>query len=125
SPYHRDTADPLHIHINDVLGSFSLTALDTLSTLAVLAHDDAASRREFWMQVERLRAVFEEKGGFDLDSTVQVFETTIRALGGLLSSHLYAIGEFKGVEGEEAERYDGVLLELAYDLGIRLLPAFE
>ncbi|RPA75269.1 seven-hairpin glycosidase [Ascobolus immersus RN42] len=126
SPNNRDTADPLHIHINDVLGSFSLTALDTLSTLAILAHDSPFYRAEFWAQVDRLRTVFGEKGGFDLDSTVQVFETTIRALGGLLSAHLFATGEFQGVAGPESQHYyDGVLLQLAYDLGIRLLPAFE
>jgi Glycosyl hydrolase family 47 len=31
--------------------------------------------------------------GFDVDSKVQVFETVIRGLGGLLSAHLFAIGE--------------------------------
>ena len=31
--------------------------------------------------------------GFDLDSKVQVFETAIRGLGGLLSAHLFAVGD--------------------------------
>jgi hypothetical protein len=30
--------------------------------------------------------------GFDIDSKVQVFETVIRGLGGLLSAHLFAVG---------------------------------
>ena len=78
--------------------------------------------------------------GFDLDSKVQVFETVIRGVGGLLSAHLFAIGDFpiepyktKGQSGryEKLEKwpnnfiYEGQLLRLAQDLGKRLLPAFH
>ena len=89
--------------------------------------------------------------GFDLDSKVQVFETAIRGLGGLLSAHLFAVGELpirgynppppsahyaqawrkshfsgkkQGILWPNAFEYDGQLLRLAYDLGSRLLPAF-
>ncbi len=31
--------------------------------------------------------------GFDLDSKVQVFETVIRGVGGLLSAHQFAVGD--------------------------------
>ena len=59
---------------------------------------------------------------FDQDSTVQVFEVTIRAMGGLLSAHLIAkSGEF----GMRIDDYDDELLWLARDLGVRLLPAFD
>ena len=47
---------------------------------------------------------------FDIDGEGQLFETSIRLLGGLLSGHL-ACG-------------DPQLLALAHDLGTRLLPAF-
>lgn len=101
----------------------------------------------------------EKRRGFDIDSRIQIFETTIRILGGLLSGHLYAIGEFGGVypppkdlvvmphtltvangsldwvirgyahpesEGSpKAYKYSSHLLDLAHDLGERLLPAFE
>lgn len=100
----------------------------------------------------------EKRRGFDIDSRIQVFETTIRVLGGLLSGHLYAIGEFGGVYpppenlyinpnamkkrnatfdwavvGKNAEdeisrkpyKYSSHLLDLAHDLGERLLPSFE
>lgn len=93
--------------------------------------------------------------GFDIDSRVQVFETTIRILGGLLSAHLYATGEFgqtvfpipqtleltpeeklsglwgwfgnsgSGVRTQGSYYYDGHLLDLAYDLAERMLPAFQ
>ncbi|GAO15250.1 hypothetical protein UVI_02006620 [Ustilaginoidea virens] len=84
--------------------------------------------------------------GFDLDSKVQVFETVIRGLGGLLSAHLFAVGELPitgyhpqplaaGVESDDplelppiawpnGFKYDGQLLRLALDLAERLLPAF-
>lgn len=48
---------------------------------------------------------------FDLDGDAQVFEATIRLVGGLLSGHL-ATGEAK-------------LLELAHDLASRMMPAFD
>jgi mannosyl-oligosaccharide alpha-1,2-mannosidase len=48
---------------------------------------------------------------FDLDGDAQVFEATIRLVGGLLSGHL-ATGEAK-------------LLELAHDLATRMMPAFD
>jgi Glycosyl hydrolase family 47 len=82
--------------------------------------------------------------GFDVDSKVQVFETVIRGVGGLLSAHLFAVGELpiKGynpeylAEGNETALlfreiiwpsgfvYNGQLLRLAHDLASRLLPAF-
>lgn len=83
--------------------------------------------------------------GFDLDSKVQVFETVIRGVGGLLSAHLFAAGELPirdyvplRVDHKKYARreiyppilwpngflYDGQLLRLAKDLAERLLPAF-
>ena len=59
---------------------------------------------------------------FDIDSRVQVFESTIRVVGGLLSSHIFASSKDSSVAFDD---YNGKLLELAYDLGERLLPAFE
>jgi hypothetical protein len=73
-----------------------------------------------------------------------VFETVIRGVGGLLSAHLFAIGELpitgyvpkpEGVAGDDplelapiswpnGLKYDGQLLRLALDLSERLLPAF-
>lgn len=57
---------------------------------------------------------------FDVNTRPQVFETTIRVLGGLLSGHIFAnrTGHF------HLPWYRGELLELAHDLGKRLLPAF-
>lgn len=59
---------------------------------------------------------------FDVNTKPQVFETTIRVLGGLLSGHQFAnkLGQPFFIPW-----YRGELLELAHDLGKRLLPAFK
>jgi mannosidase alpha-like ER degradation enhancer 2 len=52
---------------------------------------------------------------------VSLFETNIRVMGGLLSAHLLASDPSTGMA---VEGYKGKLLELAEDLGRRMLPAF-
>mmetsp|Transcript_9059 Transcript_9059/g.31890 ORF Transcript_9059/g.31890 Transcript_9059/m.31890 type:complete len:857 (-) Transcript_9059:45-2615(-) len=90
-----------------------VTLIDALDTLAVLG--DAS---EFVTAVGMVATFF--KDGFDYDVDVSVFETTIRILGGLLSAHLMASdADLRLFPG-----YDDSLLDLAFDLGIRLLPAF-
>ncbi|CAG7849149.1 ER degradation-enhancing alpha-mannosidase-like protein 1 Flags: Precursor [Serendipita indica DSM 11827] len=59
---------------------------------------------------------------FDVDTKPQVFEVTIRMLGGLLSGHILASEENLG---HKLDWYRGELLDLAKDLGERLLPAFN
>jgi len=61
---------------------------------------------------------------FDINSKVQVFEVTIRVLGGLLSAHLYASNPTL-LNGYKLPNYNGELLDLAIDLADRLLPAFQ
>jgi len=61
---------------------------------------------------------------FDVDVRVNVFEASIRLLGGLLSAHLLAAAPGTG-PALMPEGYDGGLLRLAHDLGRRLLPAFR
>nr|BAN20892.1 mannosyl-oligosaccharide alpha-1,2-mannosidase, putative [Riptortus pedestris] len=100
--------------LDDTLGNFSLSLIDTLDTLVVLG--DLA---EFEHAVKLvIRDVT-----FDSDVTVSVFETNIRVLGGLLSAHILAdyVKEKIGV----MQWYRGELLEMAKDIGYRLLPAFN
>jgi hypothetical protein len=139
--------------------------IDSLSTLAILASTPPNKRgtgpkalRDFQNGVAALVLQYGDgtdgpsgKGlrarGFDLDSKVQVFETVIRGVGGLLSAHLFASGELpiKGYKPRRLKKfkgkfpprevhppivwpngfsYDGQLLRLALDLAQRLLPAF-
>lgn len=167
-PLTRDRENPAHIEVNDVLGNYSVTLIDSLSTLAVLASSPSTKSRQnkalsyFHDGVRDIVKYYGDgsrgpKGiglktrGFDLDSKVQVFETVIRGVGGLLSAHLFAVGELPiqgyrvhpsdiayaqawdkldvkrksaGIRWRNGFIYDGQLLRLAYDLASRLLPAF-
>ncbi|KAI8615602.1 glycoside hydrolase [Chytriomyces sp. MP71] len=108
-----DRQNPGNWGINDVLGNFSVTLVDSLDAIYTVL-----DRAEFEHAV---RLVIEHVS-FDQDSRVQVFEVTIRMMGGLLSGHLIAAGE---VDGIRMKGYNDELLHLAKDLGLRLLPAFE
>lgn len=144
--------------MNDVLGNYSLTLIDSLSTLAILASAPPDDRNTGAKALDGFQkgvaALVEQYGdgrpgpsgqglrerGFNMDSKVQVFETVIRGVGGLLSAHLFAVGDLPisgydpGRTNDDVEqrpiawpngfKYDGQLLRLAFDLAQRLLPAF-
>lgn len=110
-----DQDDPSNININDALGDYSLTLVDTLDTLAVMGNSS-----EFQRAVKLLTDTLVFK-----NTTVQVFEATIRVLGGLLSAHLIITDPQKPFGDMRPESYDNGLLTLAHDLAIRLLTAFD
>jgi Glycosyl hydrolase family 47 len=167
TPLTRDRENPSHAEINDVLGNYSLTLVDSLSTLAILASAPSSGRKNKHLLAfqDGVKDLVNQYGdgtdgpsgqgirerGFNVDSKVQVFETVIRGLGGLLSAHLFAIRELpirgydapvaaarfaskwdkgsaksreSGIRWANGMLYDGQLLRLAYDLGNRLVPAF-
>ena len=163
-PLTRDRANPAHIELNDALGNYSLTLIDSLSTLAILASSPTTvggENKALTYFQKGVGALVEQYGdgssgelgkgkratGFDVDSKVQVFETVIRGVGGLLSAHLFAVGDLpiKGYHPKDqntsrnargAEQplsiqwsndfiYDGQLLRLAEGLARRMLPAFH
>jgi hypothetical protein len=157
-PLTRDRYNPSHIEVNDVLGNYSLTLIDSLSTLAILASSPPPGQKGRNKSLEDfqdgIKLLVENYGdgtsrlsgegvrarGFDLDSKVQVFETVIRGVGGLLSAHQFAVGDLpiRGYEAKLEKKkdkegifwhnglvYDGQLLRLANDLADRLLPAFN
>jgi mannosyl-oligosaccharide alpha-1,2-mannosidase len=100
-----------HDQIKPVSGGFEeffvdghpmgLTVVEALDTLWLMELDAELEQGLGWVRAN-LR--------FDVDAPFQVFETNIRMLGGLLSAY-HCTGEAR-------------LLELAQDLGDRLLPAF-
>lgn len=108
-----DLDRPDNININDVLGNYSLTLIDTLDTLAIMGNRTAF--------VDAVRRVIAQVS-FDQDSNVQVFEVTIRVLGGLLSAHMIAMEPRFNMH---VPGYGHELLDLARDLAARLLPAFD
>lgn len=154
-PLTRDRQNPAHIEVNDVLGNYSLTLIDSLSTLAILASSPPKKQQtralsQFQDGIKNLVEMYGDGSsgaggqgkrarGFDLDSKVQVFETVIRGVGGLLSAHQFAVGDLPvtgyapleqtkkgktGLHWKNGLVYDGQLLRLAQDLADRLLPAF-
>ena len=159
-PLTRDRHNPAHIELNDALGNYSLTLIDSLSTLAIMASAPEEKRKGKKNKALRtfqdgVKALVEQYGdgtdgpkgegkrarGFDVDSKVQVFETVIRGVGGLISAHQFAVGDLpisgyklKARKRRKDEReyikwpnkfdYDGQLLRLAEDLAVRILPAF-
>ncbi|KAI7898486.1 glycoside hydrolase [Cokeromyces recurvatus] len=107
-----DKANPLNINVNDVLGDYSLTLVDTLDTLAIIG-----TQQEFEDAVNRVI----ETVSFSQDNKVQVFEVNIRALGGLLSAHLLATDP---AFNRTISGYNNELLSLAKNVADRLMPAF-
>jgi mannosidase alpha-like ER degradation enhancer 1 len=108
-----------------VHANISLTLIDVLTTLPIIrpsAFPDA---------VEKVA----NSVSFDQDVKIQVFELTIRALGSLLSTYQYLErlpdhpkeqAKQLGLKGKvHVKKHKGKMLELAYDLGTRLLPAFD
>ena len=59
---------------------------------------------------------------FSVNTRPQVFEATIRVLGGLLSAHIFAS---RPNQPFHLSWYNDELLHMAHDLGNRLLPAFS
>lgn len=108
-----DKSNPKNLGINDVCGDFSLTLIDSLDMLAVM-NDQIGFEKGVRNVIDTVT--------FDVDSKVQIFEVTIRVLGGLLSAHQYATMPLLNAT---VGWYKGELLDLALDLGHRLLPAFE
>lgn len=79
-----------------------MTPVDAFSTMKLMRLDGAS---------EQARGLILDELSFDRDLDAQVFEVTIRLLGGLLSAYQ--------LDGDER------FLRLATDLGDRLLPAFD
>lgn len=82
--------------------SLLMTPVDALDTMILMRLDSEAGKT---------RKLIDDELSFDRDISVKNFEITIRLLGGLLSSY-----QLTG---------DKRLLDLAHDLGRRLLPVFN
>ena len=99
----HDELNPLSLKPHDWYGvSLHMTEIDGLDTMLVMG---------LQQQAQETQDDLDRNLSFDQDIYVKNFEITIRCLGGLLSSY-----EMTG---------DQRLLDLAEDLGKRLLPAFR
>lgn len=112
--YPYDELRPLSCDGIDTWGSFSLTLIDALDTLAVMGN---------YSEFRRVAQLLVDRVDFDININVSVFETNIRVVGGLLSAHL--LSRRAGMDLEPGWPCSGPLLRLTEDLARRLLPAFK
>lgn len=98
----------------DTWGSFSLTLIDALDTLAVMGN---------YTEFRRVAKIISARDNFEANINVSVFETNIRVVGGLLSAHL--LSKKAGMDLPPGWPCNGPLLRLAEDMAQRLMPAFD
>ncbi|KAJ6605389.1 glycoside hydrolase family 47 protein [Mycena vulgaris] len=84
-------------------GGIGYTVIDSIDTMLIMGLDDEYARARAWI-ASSMR--------FDRDATFNTFETTIRVLGGLLAAYELTDG-------------DQLYLDLATELGDRMLPVFD
>jgi mannosidase alpha-like ER degradation enhancer 3 len=107
--------EPSRGDIDECMGRFSLTLIDSLDTLAIIGAIDEFN--------EALKLVIRDVT-FDADLIVSVFETNIRVLGGLLGAH-FAVAALKERGYSQVKWYDNELVDMARIVGDKLLPAFN
>ncbi|KAG2615752.1 mannosyl-oligosaccharide 1,2-alpha-mannosidase MNS3-like [Panicum virgatum] len=117
-----DELMPLSHRGTDGLGGLGATIVDSLDTAIIMGADDVVSEASRWIE-ENLMKRISEKG------QVNLFETTIRVLGGLLSAYHLSGGDHAGsVDSGIPASYKMAnperLLEVSKDLADRLLLAF-
>ncbi|KAM3967994.1 ER degradation-enhancing alpha-mannosidase-like protein 2 [Aphomia sociella] len=112
--YPYDELRPLSCDGVDTWGSYSLTLIDALDTLAIMGN---------YTEFNRVVEIILQKQNFDADINVSVFETNIRIIGGLLSAHL--LSHKTGIKLEPGWPCNGPLLRLAEDVAQRLIPSFD
>lgn len=84
-------------------GGIGYTVIDSIDAMLIMGLDD---------EYERARAWIRDKLSFDRNASFSTFETTIRVMGGLLSTYYLSGG-------------DTLFLEKAQQIADRLLPAFD
>lgn len=99
--------------LDDMLGGFMLTLIDSLDTFIVMREFDAFNEAS-----HLVRDV-----SFSKDVNVSVFEVSIRVVGGLLSAHQFSIELHKN--NTRYDPYDNKLLHMAEEVAQLLLPAFD
>lgn len=112
--YPYDELRPISCDGIDTYGSYSLTLIDALDTLAIMGN---------YSEFQRVVDILSTKTDFDANINVSVFETNIRIIGGLLSAHL--LSNKAGVKLEPGWPCNGPLLRLAEDVAKRLVVAFN
>ncbi|KAM5587689.1 mannosyl-oligosaccharide 1,2-alpha-mannosidase MNS3 [Rosa sericea] len=111
-----DELKPLSKQGVDGLGGLGATVVDALDTAMIMGVDEVVSEAGSWIE-KHLSNRISEKG------QVNLFETTIRVLGGLLSAyHLSSVNQ--GTNSTHKGPEPAVYLETAKNLADRLLSGF-
>lgn len=122
-----DNLKPISCSGSNAQGGVALTLLDSLDSLILFGQYDRFQQALAWLG-NRTDSLF------NVDQPGHVFELTIRAMGGLLSSHIAIISSSSSSSGNNNNSpssqwspggYNGELLQLAENLARRLLPAFD
>ncbi|XP_039125560.1 mannosyl-oligosaccharide 1,2-alpha-mannosidase MNS3 [Dioscorea cayenensis subsp. rotundata] len=112
----KDELMPLTKRGIDGLGGLGATVIDSLDTAMIMGINEIAAEAGTWIEKNLMQRI-REKG------QVNLFETTIRVLGGLLSAyHLSGSDSGKSLPSKGPKRE--VFLETAKGLADRLLVAF-
>ncbi|KAF9582875.1 mannosyl-oligosaccharide alpha-1,2-mannosidase [Lunasporangiospora selenospora] len=100
----KDEYHPVGKYGTDMIkGGFGFTIVDSLDTILIMGLEKEFQEAKAWVKDEL---------DFEKDAEVNLFETTIRVLGGLLSAY-------------DLSSKDPVFLQKAVDLADRLMAAFE
>ncbi|XP_071959683.1 ER degradation-enhancing alpha-mannosidase-like protein 2 [Antedon mediterranea] len=112
--YPYDELQPLTCDGVDTWGSYSLTLIDALDTLAVMGN---------YTEFNRVSGLLLDTLDFDEDINVSVFETNIRVVGGLISAHLMS----RDTRFQVSDNWpcEGPLLDLAEQAAKKILAAFD
>ncbi|KAJ7968933.1 alpha-1,2-Mannosidase [Quillaja saponaria] len=111
-----DELMPLSHQGVDGLGGLGATVVDALDTALIMGADEVVAEAGSWVETHLLDRI-SQKG------QVNLFETTIRVLGGLLSAYHLSTGD-KGLNLTYKGPKPVVYLETARNLADRLLSAF-
>ncbi|KAI4295428.1 hypothetical protein L6164_035487 [Bauhinia variegata] len=111
-----DELMPLDQRGVDGLGGLGATVVDALDTAMIMGTDEVVAEAGSWIEAHLLERI-SQKG------QVNLFETTIRVLGGLLSAYSLSGGE-KGMNITHQGPKPTVYLESAKNLADHLLSAF-
>lgn len=111
-----DELMPLSQRGVDGLGGLGATVVDALDTAIIMGADEIVSEAGSWIETQLLDRI-KHKG------QVNLFETTIRVLGGLLSAFHLSGGD-EGMKLTRNGPKPAVYLDTARDLADRLLSAF-
>ncbi|KAM6552126.1 hypothetical protein CsatB_001934 [Cannabis sativa] len=107
-----DELMPVSQHGVDGLGGLGATIVDALDTAMIMGANEVVSEASGWVETQ-LSSRISQKG------QVNLFETTIRVLGGLLSAY-----HLSPVEAAINSTSKAIYLETAKNLADRLLSAF-